>query len=191
MKIVRVVSLLFFFFLACPALAQKTAVPIKDIALPVTNNIVILACYQKAVAGWGGGKSERATRENFSEFGKAETDKFLVEFSNQMTAGGFVLVANDECKLKEDDGSINIIVKLSSVYAAFREDLLVVESMVKVPGKDLVIPAARENINGMNGIGTGEAVTRISAAVIKRVRDGQQRSTDTPSTLPEIKAKTD
>jgi len=185
MKIMRAVSLLLSLFVAGSALAQSVPPPLKNVIFPATERLVLMTCYVKTNVGWGGTTDEPASRNSLSEFGQKESDTFVSEFSKKMTEAGFSeIAAIPRCETKDDEaGGITVSIKISFRYAFGREDVIGVQSLIKIPGRRTFITAGGKFLNGMKGVGAVPAAEEMSAEVVKQVRM-YQTTQKTPDTLP-------
>lgn len=184
MKAIHVLyALLLAFLTGCATTSTKPTPPeVANLSLPVTNKAAVFSCYYKQPTVFS--SSTPASKEEFSEFIQKEVGTFVSELGKGMTDAGFTdvsmrpLSAGSCSIVKNETSDINIAVKFVMIHQKFglSEDVILADTFIKVPGKDLMVAVGRKTINGgISNVEAKAAAAEIAPLLVQKVRDAQKR----------------
>lgn len=184
MKVIHVLyALLLVLLTGCATTSTKPIPPeVANLMLPATNKAAVFSCYFKQPTVFS--SSTPASKEEFSEFIQKEVVAFVSELSKGMTDAGFTdismrpLSAGSCSIIKNETSDINIAVMFVMIHQKFglSEDMILADTFIKVPGKDLMVTVGRKTINGgISNVEAKAAAAEIAPLLIQKVRDAQKR----------------
>lgn len=185
MKTIHVLyTLLLAILTGCATTSTKPIPPeVANLKLPATNKAAVFSCYFKQPTVFS--SSTPASKEEFSEFIQNEVGAFAAELGKGMTDAGFTDVAirplsAGSCSIiKNETSDINIAVMFVMIHQkfGFSEDLILADTFIKVPGKDLMVAVGRKTINGgISNVEAKVAAAEIAPLLVQKVRDAQKRA---------------
>src|SRR3989344_5261083 len=162
--------------------AVNPAVPRPEsLTLPVTNRIVVGVCYFKQ-PNILFSKSEPASSGDFSKFIQEETGTFVAVLSKKLSEAGFsdvsiVTPVPGRCGAEDDaSGGITTAIMFVMVHQmlGLSEDLIIADTLIKMPNAEFVVRLVRKTINGgILNVRAAPAAEEVAVVLLKRIREDQ------------------
>lgn len=176
-------ALLLCFIAGC-ATIKPVSPEVENLTLPATNKVAIFSCYFKKPIVFS--SATPASKEEFSEFIQKEVVAFVSELGKQMSSAGFTDVSLEflsagRCDIVKNeigDGvTTAVLFTLIGQHFGLSEDMILADTFIKAPNKDLMIAVERKTINGgLTGVEAKAAAAETAPLLIQKVRSAQSRA---------------